>query len=152
MNCTLIRLDPHVEKTVAKIKDLSHHGDLVAGKNIDQSGVYVVYKINGTCDLLKCDNMKYFPKVCNVIPSIVTKHIKNPYEYYKMYFKYIQEINLDPVIHRDIIKQYVEPNLKYEYTFDEESFYVTKENGFIDSYNIKTFKLEHSNIQPFTGW
>lgn len=148
MQCTLMRLDPHN----AKVKDLSRHGDLVLGKNIDQSGLYVVYKIGEICDILRCDDGKYFPKVCNVIPTVVTKHIKDPYNHYKMHFRYVQEINLDQIVHHDIIKQYVKPNVEHEYTFDKDSLYVIKENGLIDSYDIKTFKLEQSNIQPFTGY
>jgi hypothetical protein len=149
MSCTIIKADPDNAGATAKIKDMSKHGDLVKTKS---GGLCVVYKIDNICDLLRCDNGKYFPRVCNVVPNIVTKHITNPYDYYKKYFRYIQEINIDPIVHRDIILNYVEPNLEYEYTFDKESFYAINKNGYADSYNIKTRKLEQSNIPPFMGY
>lgn len=152
MSCTLIRLDPHNAGTIEKVKDFAKHGDLVLGKNIHKSGLYVVYKIDDVCDILKCDNGEYFPRVCNVIPTSITKYIKDPYNYYKQYFRYIQEINLNPIVHHNIIKQYVEPDSHYKYTLDNDSFYSIDENGYIDSYNIKTFKLEQSNISPFIGY
>lgn len=148
----LIRLDPHNAGTIERVKKMAKHGDLVLGKNIHQSGLYVVYKVDEICELINCDNGKYFPRVCNTIPTSVTKHINDPYNYYKQYFGYIQEIDLSPIVHYDIIKQYVSPDSHDKYTLDKNSFYSTDENGFIDSYNRKTFKLEQSNIPPFTGY
>lgn len=151
MPCKLIRLEPNAKKTIEKIKN-EQHGDLVFGKNINQSGLYVVYNIDTKCNLIPCDTGEYFPRTCNIIPTNVTKYIKNPYKHYKKYFTYIQEINLDPESHHNIILQYTMPNLNKKYKFDINSFYVTHENEFTDSYDIKTFELKKSNIPPFIGY
>lgn len=154
MPCKLIKLEPKNPETLEKIKinDKYIHGDLVIGKDIFQSGLYVIHKIGNICNLIDCDTREYFPRVCNVIPETITQHIKDPYKHYKKYFSYIQEINLNPSVHYDIINKYITPNLKYKYKMDSECLYVTKENNYTDSYDIKTLQLTHSNIAPFSGY
>jgi hypothetical protein len=150
MPCKLLRLKQNDSINSTKISNLVKHGDLVIDKKYN--ALYVVYKIEEICELRKCDTGKYFPRVCNTIPTSITKYITDPYNHYKQYFEYIQEINLSSIVHYDIIKQYVQPDSHTEYTLDKDSFYVIDENGFIDSYNINTFQLEHSHIHPFTGY